>query len=130
MRAASDRGAASSCRASARGCDHPRWGRRRATNRRTSRGSAGSSAGRSRRSGYPSKDSDTHPVRVSWALPWCQMIRTARLLLRTFSLDDVRKVFVMGAEDGMRRWIPDQVYRDEQHAEQVVRALVAYTVRE
>jgi RimJ/RimL family protein N-acetyltransferase len=33
----------------------------------------------------------------------------------------------MSREDGMRRWIPDQVYRDEQHAEQVARALMAYT---
>ena len=55
------------------------------------------------------------------------MISTSRLILRTFVLADVRKVFVMSAEEGMRRWIPDQVYRDEQHAEQVVRALMAYT---
>ena len=33
----------------------------------------------------------------------------------------------MSTEDGMRRWIPDQVYRDEQHAEEVARALMAYT---
>ncbi len=57
------------------------------------------------------------------------MISTPRLNLRTFALTDVRKVFVMGAEEGMRRWIPDQVYRDEQHAEEVVRALMAYTDR-
>ena len=55
------------------------------------------------------------------------MISTARLLLRPFSEADVPKVFVMSREDGMRRWIPDQVYRDEAEAEQVVRALMAYT---
>ena len=55
------------------------------------------------------------------------MISTSRLILRPFSLADVPKVFVMGDEAGMRRWIPDQVYRDEQHAEQVVRALIAHT---
>ena len=55
------------------------------------------------------------------------MIRTARLILRPFALVDVPKVFAMGDEAGMRRWIPDQVYRDAAHAEQVVRALMAHT---
>jgi [ribosomal protein S5]-alanine N-acetyltransferase len=55
------------------------------------------------------------------------MISTSRLLVRPFTLADVPKVFVMGAEPGMRRWIPDQVYRDQPHAEQVVRALMAHT---
>jgi ribosomal-protein-alanine N-acetyltransferase len=54
-------------------------------------------------------------------------ISTARLLLRPFALADVPKVFVMGGEEGIRRWIPDQVYRDQRHAEQVVCALMAYT---
>ena len=55
------------------------------------------------------------------------MISTARLFLRPFSLSDVPKLFAMSVEDGMRRWIPDQVYRDEHHAEQVARALMAFT---
>lgn len=55
------------------------------------------------------------------------MIHTARLVLRPFVVDDVPKVFAMGDEAGMRRWIPDQVYRDAAHAEQVVRALMAHT---
>jgi RimJ/RimL family protein N-acetyltransferase len=57
------------------------------------------------------------------------MISTSRLLLRPFSLGDVPKVFVMGGEDGIRRWVPDQVYRDQRHAEQVVSALMAYTAK-
>lgn len=57
------------------------------------------------------------------------MLSTARLLLRPFVLDDVPKVFVMSGEDGLRRWIPDQVYRDEHHAAEVVRALIAETER-
>jgi len=56
-------------------------------------------------------------------------LTTPRLLLRPFSLADVPKVLAMSREEGMRRWIPDQVYRDEGHAEQVVRALMAYTER-
>jgi ribosomal-protein-alanine N-acetyltransferase len=42
-------------------------------------------------------------------------------------LADVPKLFVMSLEDGMRRWIPDQVYRDLAHAEQVARTLIAYS---
>jgi [ribosomal protein S5]-alanine N-acetyltransferase len=55
------------------------------------------------------------------------VISTSRLLLRPFTPADVPKVFAMGDEPGMRRWIPDQVYRDQHHAEQVVRALIAHT---
>jgi [ribosomal protein S5]-alanine N-acetyltransferase len=55
------------------------------------------------------------------------MIRTPRLLLRPFTLADTPKIFAMSHEDGLRRWIPDQVYRDEQHAEDVLRALMAHT---
>ena len=57
------------------------------------------------------------------------MITTARLLLRPFTLDDVAKLFAMSGEAGMRRWIPDQVYRDIEHAEQVTRALMAFTAQ-
>ena len=57
------------------------------------------------------------------------MISTSRLLLRAFVLTDVRKLFLMSGEEGLRRWIPDQVYRDEEHAEQVARALIACTDR-
>lgn len=35
----------------------------------------------------------------------------------------------MSVEEGMRRWIPDQVYRDEHHAMRVVRALMEHTAR-
>lgn len=58
---------------------------------------------------------------------WAVTLVTARLRLRPFTLADVPKVFAMSGEAGLRRWIPDQVYRDEAHAEAVVRALVAYT---
>ena len=55
------------------------------------------------------------------------MITTARLVLRPFTLADVPKLLAMSHEAGMRRWIPDQVYRDLPHAEQVARALMAHT---
>lgn len=55
------------------------------------------------------------------------MITTPRLLLRPFTLADTAKIFAMSQEAGLRRWIPDQVYRDAQHAEEVLRALIAFT---
>jgi ribosomal-protein-alanine N-acetyltransferase len=55
------------------------------------------------------------------------MISTSRLLLRPFVLTDVARLFVMSRERGIGRWMPDQVYRDEAHAEQVCRALMALT---
>ena len=57
------------------------------------------------------------------------MILTSRLLLRPFTLADAPKLLVMSGEAGMRRWIPDQVYRDQEHAEAVVRALTAHTAK-
>jgi ribosomal-protein-alanine N-acetyltransferase len=48
-------------------------------------------------------------------------------VLRPFTLADTAKIFAMSQESGMRRWIPDQVYRDETHAELVLRALIAFT---
>jgi ribosomal-protein-alanine N-acetyltransferase len=57
------------------------------------------------------------------------MLTTTRLRLRPFGLADVAKVHAMSGEAGMRRWIPDQVYRDEHHAAEVVRALMAWTER-
>lgn len=50
-------------------------------------------------------------------------LSTPRLRLRPLSLDDVAKIYAMSLEAGMRRFIPDQVYRDVDQAEQVVRAL-------
>jgi RimJ/RimL family protein N-acetyltransferase len=57
------------------------------------------------------------------------VISTQRLLLRTFSLTDVPVLFALSREPGMQRFIPDQVYRDERHAEEVVRALMAFTAQ-
>jgi RimJ/RimL family protein N-acetyltransferase len=57
------------------------------------------------------------------------MIETPRLVLRPFRLADVAKLYAMSREAGMRQWIPDQVYRDEAHAEQVARALIELTAQ-
>lgn len=53
------------------------------------------------------------------------MLTTARLELRLLVETDAPALLAMSGEAGVRRWIPDQVYRDEAHAAQVVRALIA-----
>lgn len=63
---------------------------------------------------------------MTTSFPMTQL-STQRLRLRRFSLSDAPVLFALSREPGMRRFIPDQVYRDERHAEEVVRALVAFT---
>jgi len=53
------------------------------------------------------------------------MIATNRLILRTFTLKDTEKVFIMSIEDGMKKWIPDQVYADENEAREVLGFLIS-----
>jgi RimJ/RimL family protein N-acetyltransferase len=57
------------------------------------------------------------------------MIATRRLVLRAFTAADVPKLFAMSQEAGMRRWIPDQVYRDEAQAAEVESRLAAFTTQ-
>jgi ribosomal-protein-alanine N-acetyltransferase len=59
--------------------------------------------------------------------PMPAVITTPRLALRPFTLADVPKVFAMSQEAGMRRFIPDQVYRDLEQAVEVVNFLMAHT---
>lgn len=48
---------------------------------------------------------------------------TKNLLLRYFTMDDVEKVYLMSIEEGMRNWIPDQVYKDEEESREVIEFL-------
>ena len=57
------------------------------------------------------------------------MIATARLLLRPLTVADVPKLFAMSREADMRQWIPDQVYRDEAHAAEVVTRLMDFAAQ-
>ncbi len=52
-------------------------------------------------------------------------IETASLTLRSFVPEDVPKAFQMSQEDGMRTWLPSQVYRDEAHAARVLASLIS-----
>ncbi len=47
-------------------------------------------------------------------------IYTTALILREFTKEDVPKVYAMSLESGMRDWIPDQVYRSEENASEVL----------
>ncbi|HEX4450422.1 MAG TPA: GNAT family N-acetyltransferase [Kofleriaceae bacterium] len=57
------------------------------------------------------------------------MIATARLRLRPLTVADAPKLFAMSQAAGMRRWIPDQVYRDEAHAAEVVASLADFAAQ-
>ncbi len=52
-------------------------------------------------------------------------IHTSTLILREFTNEDVPKVYGMSLESGIRDWIPDQVYRNEDHAMEILEYLMA-----
>jgi ribosomal-protein-alanine N-acetyltransferase len=52
-------------------------------------------------------------------------ISTASLLLRALVPEDAGKMFRMSQEDGMRTWLPSQVYQDEAHASSVLDFLIS-----
>ena len=53
-------------------------------------------------------------------------IETGSLTLRAFVPEDAPKVFRMSQEDGMRTWLPSQVYRDQAHAASVLALLISH----
>jgi [ribosomal protein S5]-alanine N-acetyltransferase len=52
-------------------------------------------------------------------------IETASLKLRALVPQDAPKAFQMSQEEGMRTWLPSQVYRDEAHAAAVLAFLIS-----
>jgi ribosomal-protein-alanine N-acetyltransferase len=51
-------------------------------------------------------------------------IASHSLLLRCFALEDAAKAFAMSQEEGMRAWLPDQVYENEAAALGVLQDLI------
>ena len=52
-------------------------------------------------------------------------LETQSLVLRPFTPLDTQKVYALSQEDGMKKWIPSQVYQDEVHAASVLAFLVS-----
>ncbi|TDX49154.1 GNAT family N-acetyltransferase [Orenia marismortui] len=55
----------------------------------------------------------------------CSLIETERLAIRHLSVEDVPKIFLMSQEEGMKKWLPDQVYENEEVAHEVVEFLIS-----
>lgn len=55
-----------------------------------------------------------------------RLLHAPPLVLRRLTLRDASTVFRLSQEPGMKAWIPDQVYRDEQEAEEVLRFLMSH----
>ena len=51
------------------------------------------------------------------------LVGTKALYLRHLRIEDTAAIFRLSQEQGMRDWLPDQVYADESHASQVLHFL-------
>lgn len=51
-------------------------------------------------------------------------LQTEILTLRHFTLADTQKVFAMSQEQGLKKWIPDQVYKNEGQTREVLNFLI------
>jgi ribosomal-protein-alanine N-acetyltransferase len=52
-------------------------------------------------------------------------LQTETLTLRHFTLADTQKVFAMSQENGLKEWIPDQVYKNEEQTREVLNYLIS-----
>lgn len=53
-----------------------------------------------------------------------EKITGEKVFLRKFALTDAGKIFQMSIEEGMKQWIPDQVYDDINQAREVLEFLI------
>ncbi|MGM0445852.1 MAG: GNAT family N-acetyltransferase [Bacillota bacterium] len=53
------------------------------------------------------------------------ILTTERLRLRYFTLNDVKQVYQMSREVGIKKWLPDQVYKNIDEAEEVLKFLIS-----
>jgi [ribosomal protein S5]-alanine N-acetyltransferase len=53
------------------------------------------------------------------------VLRSGDLVLRHLRLDDTAPIFRLSQEEGLRTWLPDQVYEDEAEASRVLRVLTS-----
>jgi len=52
-------------------------------------------------------------------------LKTERLNIREFSLEDSKKVLSMSQEKGIKKWMPDQVYSDIEQTKNILNFLIA-----
>lgn len=52
-------------------------------------------------------------------------LTTKDLIIRLFSLSDVKTIFHLSQEKSLKEWIPDQVYKDEAEARNILEFLIA-----
>ena len=53
------------------------------------------------------------------------ILTTKRLIIREFNLYDISKVYIMSREKGIKKWLPDQVYKDKEETEEVLKYLIS-----
>lgn len=53
------------------------------------------------------------------------IVQTPSLVLRHLGISDTKAIFKFSQETGIKTWIPDQVYEDEQEAHEVLHFLIA-----
>lgn len=52
------------------------------------------------------------------------MTTTNSLIIREFTLKDTHAIFELSQEEGIKQWIPDQVYHNEETAEETLQYLI------
>ncbi len=50
---------------------------------------------------------------------------TERLRIRNFTLSDTKQIYQMSREEGIKKWLPDQVYKDKEEAKEVLKFLIS-----
>ncbi|MDZ7671825.1 MAG: GNAT family N-acetyltransferase [Halanaerobiales bacterium] len=53
------------------------------------------------------------------------VLTTERLKIRHFTLSDTKQVYKMSREEGIKKWLPDQVYKNKEEAEEVLKFLIS-----
>lgn len=54
-----------------------------------------------------------------------KQIETNRLFIREFTLADTKEIYQLSRESSMKKWLPDQVYKDEKEAYDVLNFLIS-----
>ncbi|HKL12539.1 MAG TPA: GNAT family N-acetyltransferase [Halanaerobiales bacterium] len=53
------------------------------------------------------------------------ILETNNLYLREFTIDDTDQIYELSLEEGMKKWLPDQVYDSKEEASQILNFLIS-----